>query len=78
MSDTLSRYAAAEIRAELGRQRLSGLALARRLGRSQSWMARRMTCVVPMTLADLADIAEALDRPVSQFVDAADSTPAAS
>jgi transcriptional regulator with XRE-family HTH domain len=76
---SLSTFATAEIRAELGRQRLSGLELARRLGRTQSWIARRMTCVVPMTLEDLEDIAEALGRPVAQFTaPAVDSTAAAS
>lgn len=51
---------AAELRAHLARQRLSGRALAKRLGENQTWVSRRLAGHVPLDTDDLQRIAEAL------------------
>ena len=56
----LSGAVAAELRAELGRQRVTVRALADKLGRPRSWVQRRLSGEV-LTLDDLHLIATALD-----------------
>lgn len=51
---------AAELRAHLARQRLSGRALAKMLGENQTWVSRRLAGHVPLDTDDLQRIAEAL------------------
>lgn len=51
---------AANIRAELARQRISGRELARRLGENYMWVQRRTSGDSPITTVDLMRIAEAL------------------
>ena len=62
MSDnvTLSERVAEEIRAMLGRQRMSGRQLANKLGVSQSWMSTRLAGTTPIDLNDLERIAAIL------------------
>lgn len=57
----LREHAAAELRAELARQRISAAELARRLGWAQSYMARRIDGRVALDLDDLETLADALN-----------------
>jgi hypothetical protein len=45
---------AGEVRAYLGRRRLSGRAAAMQLGWTQQYMSRRLTGAIPFDVADLA------------------------
>jgi transcriptional regulator with XRE-family HTH domain len=56
---------AAEVRATAARKRVSGSELARRLGKTQSWVSRRMVGDIPLGLDDLEGFATALE--VSPF-----------
>jgi transcriptional regulator with XRE-family HTH domain len=56
---------AAEVRATAARKRVSGSELARRLGKTQSWVSRRMVGDIPLGLDDLEGFAAALE--VSPF-----------
>jgi len=57
---TLNDDVASEIRAWLGRRRLTGRQLAARIGASQTWVATRVRGEQEMTLADLERIAEGI------------------
>jgi len=57
---SLSEYTAREIRAHLGRERISVSELARRLGWSQSYLARRVDGRVAFDLNDLERITDEL------------------
>lgn len=57
----LSELVAEEIRAMLGRRRVSGRELARRLNVSSSWVNYRLTGAQPIDVNDLERIAVALD-----------------
>jgi transcriptional regulator with XRE-family HTH domain len=59
---------AAEIRAELGRQRLSQADLARRLGVSRPWVSRRLSGQTALSIPDIARIAHELGVAVTPFV----------
>lgn len=63
-SQTVTR----EIRAEMARQRLTQRELAERLGSQQSWLSRRLTGGVALTLDDAELIAEALGVSLVQLV----------
>jgi transcriptional regulator with XRE-family HTH domain len=58
---------AAEIRAALARQRVTQSALADRLGVSQAWVSRRLSGEVPLTIADITQIAAELGVEVSSL-----------
>jgi transcriptional regulator with XRE-family HTH domain len=58
---------AAEIRAELARQRRTQSALADRLGVSHAWVSRRLSGEVPLTIADVAQIAAGLGVEISSL-----------
>lgn len=64
----VDRYAAEEIRAELGRQNVSQLQLARSLGWSAIYLSRRLKGQVSFSLVDVFAIARALGVPVSRFI----------
>jgi DNA-binding Xre family transcriptional regulator len=72
MSDnvTLSERVAEEIRAMLGRQRMSGRQLASKLGVSQTWMSTRLAGTTPIDLNDLERIAGILDVDVFELLPA--------
>ena len=53
----------------MGRAKVSSSELARRLGRSHSYLYRRLSGDVALDMADLAAIAAELGVPVTQFVD---------
>jgi transcriptional regulator with XRE-family HTH domain len=65
---SLSERAAEEIRALLGRRRMSGRELARRLGASPSWVNFRLTGSQPISLDDLQRFADVLDVPVTDLL----------
>lgn len=58
---------AAEVRAELARQRISGRQAARRLGWTQQALSRRLTGDIPFNVADLDALAGLLEVPISTF-----------
>lgn len=68
MPSSLSQIAATEIRAEMGRQRISQTHLAKKLGRSQTYVWRRLVGEVPFDLHELETVAEVLGVPVTRFV----------
>jgi transcriptional regulator with XRE-family HTH domain len=72
---TLAETVAAEVRAEMGRQRMSTASLAQALNVSHMYLSRRLGLPrddqpIPLDLADLEGIAKALDVPVSQLLPA--------
>jgi transcriptional regulator with XRE-family HTH domain len=71
-SDTLSEQVAEEIRAMLGRKRVTGRELARRLGVSQPWVSQRLTGHQEIGLNDLERIANALEVEVAELLPLAD------
>jgi transcriptional regulator with XRE-family HTH domain len=58
---------AAEVRAELARQQLSGVRAAKALGWTQNYISVRLRGVVPFDVADLIKIADLLEVPVETF-----------
>lgn len=67
---SLAEAAAAEVRAEMGRQRITGAALAQALGVSDMSISRRLSTKdpVPFDLAEIERVAGALAVPVSQLL----------
>lgn len=59
---------AAEVRAELGRQRLSSRELARRMGVETTWMHRRVTAKIPFSMGELVAVAGLLKVPASKLM----------
>lgn len=57
----LGRCVSAEVRARLAAMRISGVSLAKRMGRSQNYIAKRLRDEAPFTLDDVEDIVEALE-----------------
>lgn len=57
---TMTRLAAANIRAELGRQNKSRAQLSRDLDVTEMWLSRRMTGKTEFSVDELARIADAL------------------
>lgn len=68
MTQSLNDSVASEIRAELGRQRVTGADLARRLGVSGVWVSNRLTGKQALSTHDLDAISRALDVPVAHFL----------
>lgn len=52
----------------MGRKRVSGSELARRMGRSQAWVSRRIVGAVALDWDDMDQIAKALDVPLSDLL----------
>lgn len=67
---TPSRVVTAEIRAEMGRQGVTGRELARRLGKDQSWTTRTIgvRAKQPITVDEVLEIAEALNVSAQGFL----------
>ena len=68
---TAGQRVAGEIRAELARQRRTQTDLAAELGLSQPSVSQRLSGQVPMTVDEVARIADWRGVPVSVLVDAA-------
>ncbi len=62
------QYTVAELRAELGRQKATQTELAARMGEQQSWVSRRLTGDVPITVEDLLRFAAALGIPAVRLL----------
>ena len=56
-----------EVRAHLGRRRLSARQAAFSLGWTQGYIAKRMTGTVAFDVADLAALSDLLDVPIGEF-----------
>lgn len=68
MDDLLpTERVAREVRAELARQQISGSGLAKTIGRSQSFVQRRLKGEAPFNVEELDAIAKILGVPLSQF-----------
>jgi transcriptional regulator with XRE-family HTH domain len=65
--DGATELVAAEIRAEMARQRVSHADVAAKLGVSRPWLSRRLSGDTSMSVDDVAKIAEALGVPLAQF-----------
>lgn len=63
-----SRYVAAEVRAELGRQNLSERRLATEIGMTQSQISWRMQAKGDFRVTELLAIADVLGVPVTNFL----------
>jgi cyanate lyase len=74
MSQTLQAHAAAEVRAELARQRKTQSALAEALGRSEAYVTRRLTGEVAFNLEEIESVAGFLGVPTSRFLERAACT----
>jgi transcriptional regulator with XRE-family HTH domain len=68
MGEDFTAQVAAEIRAEMGRQRMSQEALAARIGISQQSLSRRLLGTYPFNTIELAKAAEALNVPVGRLL----------
>jgi hypothetical protein len=68
MANTLTASVAEEIRAELGRQRRSGVWLARQVGMTQSRFSRRLVGDLPFDLNELEQVAAALNVPLGKLL----------
>jgi transcriptional regulator with XRE-family HTH domain len=69
---TLADIAAAEVRAEMARQRMPAAALAKALDVSEMFLSRRLSGEkpIPFDLAEIERVAEALGVPVGQLIPA--------
>jgi transcriptional regulator with XRE-family HTH domain len=67
---TSAQAVAAEVRANLARQRISGRQAALRLGWTPPYLSRRLIGEIPFDVADLQKMADLLDLPVTAFFDA--------
>jgi len=61
MTQTLSGEVAANIRAELARQKVSQTQVAERLGLSQAAVSRRLSGALPFELDEIAAVADLLN-----------------
>lgn len=68
MANTLTTRVAEEVRAELGRQRRSGVWLAAQVGMTQSKFSRRLVGDYPFDLNELERVAAALHVPLSKLL----------
>ncbi|MBG0741799.1 helix-turn-helix transcriptional regulator [Paeniglutamicibacter antarcticus] len=64
---SLAEAFSSEIRAELGRQKMTGLTLAGKVGMSQNYIAKRLRDELPFTLTDIAIICDSLGKPFSEI-----------
>jgi transcriptional regulator with XRE-family HTH domain len=69
MSQSLADFARGQIRAEMARQELTAGQLAARLGVSDMWVSRRLRGLTPIAVDELEQIANALNLPVSIFLE---------
>ena len=64
-------YVAQELRAELGRKRLSMSEVARRLDVEQTWLYKRLTGQIPLRIGEVFEIADAVELPLERIIDIA-------
>lgn len=68
MSEVITASVAAEVRAELARQRRPQRDLAEAIGLSQQAASRRLCGEVPFDIAELAKVAALLGVPIEHFL----------
>lgn len=68
MQDDIRASVAATLRAELARRQIDQRTLAARIGKSQSWVSKRVTGLVACDVEDLALLATALGVPIATFL----------
>ena len=68
-----SNAVAMNIRAELARRRVSQHKLAQHLGKSQTWVHRRLSGNVSLSINDIMLIADFLGLPITELLGAKDS-----
>jgi transcriptional regulator with XRE-family HTH domain len=68
MAVTYSDSVAAELRAEIARQRRTQGELALALGWTQQYLSRRLTGKTPLSVDDVEGLARVLGIPLSEFV----------
>ena len=68
MANTFHASVAAEVRAEMGRQRVTQEQMAALLGRSREWVRRRTHGDQPFSTDEIEQIAGVLGVPISNFV----------
>jgi transcriptional regulator with XRE-family HTH domain len=78
MAQTYNETVVAEVRAEMGRRRLSQEDLATALGWTQAAVSRRLTGTVTFSTTEVEQVATALGIPLSQLVTPAEQSKAAS
>lgn len=76
VSRSFTEHVAAEVRAQLARQRVTGRELGRRLVTSPQWVSQRLQGRIAMSTEDLERIAEAIGVPVLSLVGVSAATPA--
>ncbi len=76
MTQNLAEYMAAEVRAEMARQRVSQRQLAAQLTLSQVQIQRRLAGRIEFRPSELDRAAELLGVPVTQFLPVAPAAPA--
>lgn len=64
----LSQRVLANLRAEMARTEVTQASLARKLGRPQQFVSRRLSGSVPLSVDDLASFASAIGIPVTDLV----------
>lgn len=72
----MTESVAAEVRAHVARKKVRQQDIADALGRTQSWVSRRMTGEVPFTVGDLDAICQLLDLTLLQLVEGMPPPPA--
>jgi len=66
-----AKAVSAEVRSVMARRRVSGAQLASRVGRSQSYIAKRLRDDVPFSANDIEDICEVLEEDLLMLLHAA-------
>lgn len=66
--DEIAQSVAAEVRAQLARQRRSGRSIAKEIGYSQQSMSLRLTGKIPLNVVELTAIARILGVPVKALL----------
>jgi len=69
LRESANDYVAQEIRAELGRQRLSARELARRMDVDQPWLQKRLAGIIPLRIGEVIEIAQLLKVPLERIAD---------
>ena len=66
-----AKAVSAEVRSVMARHRVSGAQLASRIGRSQTYIAKRLRDDVPFSANDIEDICEVLEEDLLMLLHAA-------
>jgi transcriptional regulator with XRE-family HTH domain len=67
LREAANDYVAEELRAEMGRKRISMSELARRMDVEHTWLYKRLTGTIPLRFGEVFEIANLLDLPLDQI-----------